>query len=223
MLKSLFSRKSAARQQDPTIPEDQRVYAIGDVHGRRDLLEQLLAQIDADDAARGAANTIVIFLGDLVDRGPDSRGVIDLAMAYHARRPGTRFLMGNHEEVYLAAAAGSESATRFFYRIGGKETILSYDISQAEVDALDMASLAQRLGSLFGPDHIAFVRGFEDQIVIGDYLFVHAGIRPGVPLAEQKPKDLRWILRDDRLCQPPARLTTSASSMASYHHHRRCR
>ena len=101
--------------------------------------------------------------------------------------------MGNHEEVYLAAAAGNEKSVRFFNRIGGRETILSYEITMKEYMELDMTQLAQRIPELFPQEHIDFIAGFEDQITVGDYAFVHAGIRPGVPLSEQRPKDLRWI------------------------------
>ena len=107
-----------------------------------------------------------------------------------------RFLMGNHEEVYLAAASGDEKSVRFFNRIGGRETILSYDITMKEYMELDMTQLALRIPELFPREHVDFVSGFEDQIIVGDYAFVHAGIRPGVPLSEQRQKDLRWIRED---------------------------
>ena len=156
-------------------------------------MQQLIEKIIDDDAKRGDINSEIIFLGDLVDRGPDSAGVIETVMQLKKELDDVHFLMGNHEEVYLAAAAGSEKATRFFNRIGGKETILSYEISMQEYMSLDNAALAERLPLLIPMHHVDFVKGFEDQIVIGDYAFVHAGIRPGISLDEQKPKDLRWI------------------------------
>ncbi|MEL6874580.1 MAG: serine/threonine protein phosphatase, partial [Pseudomonadota bacterium] len=118
------------------------------------------------------------------------------AMQLQRERGNVRFLMGNHEEVFLASMAGSDRATRFFTRIGGKETILSYDISMKEYMELDNDALTARLPEVIPPSHISFVQGFEDQIIIGDYAFVHAGIRPDVPLSEQKPKDLHWIRED---------------------------
>lgn len=194
MLKRLFNRKPAARPLDSaTVPEGQRVYAIGDIHGRNDLLQQLIEQIIDDDAERGDSKSEIIFLGDLVDRGPDSAGVIETAMQLKKQLGDVRFLMGNHEEVYLKAATGDEKATRFFNRIGGKETILSYEITMRDYMGLDNAALAQHLPDLIPEHHIEFIRSFDEQIIIGDYAFVHAGIRPGTPLAEQKPKDLRWI------------------------------
>ncbi len=194
MLKRLFKKKSEPRPLDvATIPEGRRVYAIGDIHGRNDLLQQLIEKIIDDDSKRGDCNSEIIFLGDLVDRGPDSAGVIETAMTLKRELGDVRFLMGNHEEVYLKATTGDEKATRFFNRIGGKETILSYEISMREYMDLDNAALAQRLPDLIPGHHIDFIKDFENQIIVGDYAFVHAGIRPGVSLDAQKPKDLRWI------------------------------
>ncbi len=191
-----FFKKTAVRRPLDTarVPDGQRVYAIGDIHGRNDLLAQLLSQIDADDAERGSADTHIIFLGDLMDRGEDSAGVIETAMALRDSGRKVRFLMGNHEEVFVRACRKNDSkTTRFFLRIGGEETVLSYPITRAEYITLDMEQLSERLATLVPESHLEFIESFEDQIVIGDYAFVHAGIRPGVPLSEQKPTDLRWI------------------------------
>jgi serine/threonine protein phosphatase 1 len=197
MLARLFRKAAPTRPIDTArVPDGVRVYAIGDIHGRNDLLQALLAKIEADDAARGPADTQIIFLGDLMDRGPDSAGVIETAMALGQRRK-VRYLMGNHEEVFLSACRKNDpKVTRFFLRIGGEETILSYPISRAEYISLDMEQLSARLSEIVPEAHLDFVESFEDQIVIGDYAFVHAGIRPGVPLAEQKVSDLRWIRED---------------------------
>ncbi len=197
MLKKLLSRVGSRKAASfGSVPEGSRVYAIGDIHGRADLLEQLLSQIDSDDSARGPADTHVIFLGDLVDRGPDSARVIDLARSYAGSRPNVRFLMGNHEEVYLKAASGDPKSVRFFYRIGGKETLMSYGMSQHALIEMKTEELAEEMLRILPPEHIRFLQGFEDMIEIGDYVFVHAGVRPGVPLHEQTPSDLRWIRED---------------------------
>ncbi len=179
-----------------SVPAGRRVYAIGDIHGRRDLLDSLLDAIAADGAARGPADTLVLFLGDLVDRGPDSRGVVDRLIAYSREAPATRFLMGNHEEVFLRAVAGDLKALRFLIRIGGRATILSYGLSEEEYQTLDFEELAAVLRERVPAEHVAFLSAFEDQVEIGDYLFVHAGIRPGVALAAQQASDLRWIRND---------------------------
>ncbi len=202
MLSRLFKKTPTLRPIDiATVPAGQRIYAIGDIHGRNDLLQQLLDNIDADDERRGVADTQIIMLGDLVDRGPDSCGVIETAMALKSRRPNSRFLMGNHEEVFIAACRNRDSKTlRFFLRIGGEATFLSYPILRSEYLELDMEQLGARINSLIPEAHLTFLEEFEDQVIIGDYAFVHAGIRPGVALSEQKPSDLRWI-RDEFVAQ----------------------
>lgn len=206
MLKALLRRKPrpAAPIDTAMLPDGMRVYAIGDIHGRRDLLDLLLDQIFADDRARGPADTHIVFLGDLMDRGPDSAGVIDRAIELsQAMGDRVHFLMGNHEEVYLEAATGDEKVVRFFCKIGGRETILSYDIGPAEYNALTMEELAARLPELLPKAHLDFVRRFEDRIVIGDYAFVHAGVRPGIAIDAQRPKDLRWIREDFLVDETP--------------------
>lgn len=195
MLGRLFKKVAAPRPLDTArVPDGMRVYAIGDIHGRDDLLNDLLAKIEADDRARGPADTHIIFLGDLMDRGPGSAAVIETAMALKASGKNVRFLMGNHEEVFVSACRKCDpKVTRFFLRIGGEATLLSYPITRAEYISLDMEQLTERLATLVPQAHIEFIESFEDQIILGDYAFVHAGIRPGVPLSEQKPSDMRWI------------------------------
>ncbi len=195
MLSRLFKKTGVIRPIDTAcVPAGERVYAIGDIHGRNDLFRQLLDKIDADDSVRGAADTTLILLGDLMDRGPDSAGVIDTAMALKASGRKVRFLMGNHEEVFVRACRKVDTkVARFFLRIGGEATVMSYPITRAEYVTLDMEQLCERLKTLVPEEHLSFIEGFENQIVIGDYLFVHAGVRPGVPLNEQKNSDLRWI------------------------------
>ncbi len=198
MLSRLFGKKAQTTRPAPAIPDGERVFAIGDVHGCNALLIDLLAQIDADDAARGRAKTTVIFLGDLMDRGPDSAGVINTAMAYRdasetADSKTVRFLMGNHEDMFLDSVSGDAKALRYFIKYGGRETILSYGLTEDVYNALDIEALATEMLTLVPRDHADFVRDFEDCIIIGDYAFVHAGIRPGVAIEAQKPKDMRWI------------------------------
>ena len=195
MLGRLFKRTGTKRPLDTArVPEGVRVYAIGDVHGRNDLLLLLLDQINRDNTARGTAKTQIIFLGDLVDRGDDSAGVIETAMALRATCGNVRFLLGNHEEVFVKACRERDLKTlRFFLKIGGDATLQSYPIPRSEYLTLTLEELTDRLPSLIPEAHLAFLESFEDQIVVGDYAFVHAGIRPGVPLSQQKRSDLRWI------------------------------
>lgn len=176
------------------VPAGQRVYAIGDIHGRLDLFEQLLQRIEADDAARAPAQTTLILLGDLVDRGPDSRAVVDRAIAL-SQREGCRVLAGNHEEMLLASL-DDEETLRHFLRHGGKETLFSYGLPPEEYARSRLDGLIARMAELVPASHIAFFQSMEDRIVIGDYLFVHAGIRPGIPVEAQSTSDLRWIRRE---------------------------
>ena len=197
-VRSLFNFVTRQQPAAHTLPEGRRVYAIGDIHGRSDLLDRLLALIDADDRARGGIERELIFLGDLVDRGPDSRGVVERLLAL-SKEPGkVRFLMGNHEEVFLRAAQADLKALRFLTRIGGRETLLSYGISVDEYRNVDFAELAALLARRVPAEHVEFLSGFESWIEIGDYLFVHAGIRPGVAMEDQERGDLCWI-RDEFL------------------------
>lgn len=176
-----------------SVPPGKRCYAIGDIHGRLDLLNRLLDLIDADNAHRGPADCQLVFLGDLIDRGPESAGVVERARLITLAAPATRLLMGNHEEVFLKALNGDVQAMRFFCRIGGRETILSYGLSEADYLRFDHEELIAVLQQAVPDAHRDFLAAFDDMLVVGDYAFVHAGIRPGAPLAEQRPGDLRWI------------------------------
>jgi serine/threonine protein phosphatase 1 len=197
-VRTLLNLVSRARPRACSIPSRRRVYAIGDIHGRRDLVDRMLDLIDTDDRRRGSAETEIIFLGDLVDRGPDSRGVVERLLELSRGPRRLRFLMGNHEEVFLRALGGDLRALRFLIRIGGRETLLSYGISEDQYRSLDFEDLATRARESVPEDHIRFLAGFEKWIEVGDYLFVHAGIRPGIAVAAQATSDLYWI-RDDFL------------------------
>ena len=188
-LRTLFRSSEAAPQAN--LAAGLRAYAVGDVHGRADLFAALAAAIDADDLARSPADTTVILLGDLIDRGPDSAGVIRLARDWQSRRP-VRILMGNHEEMFLDALE-SDEVLRHFLRYGGRETLLSYPIDPEAYIRADLSECRALARAAVPATDIAFISNFEDSIVLGDYLFVHAGIRPGVPLEQQKTSDLRWI------------------------------
>lgn len=180
------------------LPEGERVYAIGDIHGRLDLLDELLQRIDASDSALGDAHISLIFLGDLIDRGPDSCGVIERAMQLAEVSPSVRFLRGNHESVFLGALDGDPRVMRFFCDIGGRETLRSYGLDEDRLIGMTPEQIVEFAQALVPQRHLDFIRGFEASIEMGDYLFVHAGIRPGVPLDEQDPRDLMWI-RDEFL------------------------
>ena len=175
----------------PSVPPGERVYAVGDIHGRRDLFDALISAIEADDSARAPARTTIVLLGDLVDRGPDSAGVIAAARALQARRR-VRILCGNHEEMFLRCFEDLE-LFRHFLRYGGRETVLSYPLDQARWNAAGLEEAQAMMREAVPAADLNFIRSFEDCIVIGDYGFVHAGIFPGVALEEQSLNDLRWI------------------------------
>lgn len=193
MIGQLFRRRPAPLRIEGRVPAGQRIYAIGDVHGRLDLLDALLDAIQADDKRRGPAQSRIIFLGDLIDRGPNSAQVVARAMEMGAGLWNCQFLLGNHEEVFLKTLAGDLKALAFFTRIGGRETILSYGISQDEYRNSDYPELHALLIERVPASHIAFLQEFEDMIVVGDFAFVHAGVKPGQALADQRASDLRWI------------------------------
>ena len=193
--KSLFG-KSAPKLAEGApmpacVPHGQRIYAIGDVHGRLDLLVALVEAIEADDAASGAADTTFILLGDLVDRGPNSAGVVDFARQWQQRSK-VHILAGNHEEMFLR---GFESVDilRHFLRHGGKDTLYSYGVARKDYTISTVEEVQELMRATISVEERAFIAGFEDWVAIGDYVFVHAGIDPGVPMEDQKPADLRWI------------------------------
>ncbi|MBV1688605.1 metallophosphoesterase [Novosphingobium sp. G106] len=175
----------------PEVPPGERLYAIGDIHGRLDLLTALAAEIEADDAARGPAETTIVLLGDLIDRGPASAEVLAFARDWRERRA-VRLICGNHEEKFLQSFDDLD-IFRNFLRYGGDETILSYPVDAATFRTADFAEAqALMIEAVPGAD-IEFIGSFEDFVAIGDYLFVHAGIRPGTAIEAQSLKDLRWI------------------------------
>lgn len=175
------------------VPPGMRVYAVGDVHGRADLLRPLLGWIGDDHVARGGDPQVhVVFLGDLIDRGPGSAAVLDMLVAQRDL-VGTRyFLRGNHEEMLLAILAGDMTVAGDWLGHGGVETLESYGMDPA-LYWRDPDAFLPALRTAIPPTHVAFMEAMLDQVRIGDYLFVHAGIRPGIPLEEQTGRDLRWI------------------------------
>jgi serine/threonine protein phosphatase 1 len=188
-LKQIFARPQPANR--PAIPADERVYAIGDIHGRLDLLDAMLATIAADEAASAPARTTLVFLGDLIDRGPDSAGVIARIRALQRQRD-VRVLGGNHEEMFLLSLTDLD-VFRSILRFGGKDTAWSFGVDREVFRAAELEEAQALVRDAVPDDVIAWLQGLEDMVAIGDYLFVHAGINPAVPLAAQSPRDLRWI------------------------------
>lgn len=196
VLKRFFARKEEPAPRAWQVPAGQRVYAIGDIHGRLDLLDRLIDRIDFDSDARGPAQTVLVFLGDLADRGPESKGVIERLMQLAASPRDCVFLAGNHEELLIRVWEGERALAATFNRAGGRETLMSYGVTREAYDGWDLGEVTEATARLVPTEHIDFLRSFKDWHRIGDYLFVHAGIRPGVDIEDQDVTDLRWIRGD---------------------------
>jgi serine/threonine protein phosphatase 1 len=170
-----------------------RAYAVGDVHGRLDLLDAILAEIERDMAARRPVRTFLVFLGDLIDRGPDSAGVVERLRTYRHNDAELVMLSGNHEEVLLEILSGKLGVLPAWLKFGGVECATSYGIDPEKLRQADERRAIEIVREKVPRRHREFLRSFADTFRFGDYLFVHAGIRPGVGLDEQDRKDLRWI------------------------------
>lgn len=178
---------------EPAGARGRRAYAIGDIHGRLDLLDELLEKIHSDMAGRYPLETLLVFVGDLIDRGPSSREVVERLRTY--RHEGVRpvFLLGNHEEVLLRILDGDSSLIANWLRFGGAQCLESYGVDPLLLTGLSGDRIVERVRDAVPDEQAEFLRGFVDTCRFGDYLFVHAGIRPGVALHEQQQGDLRWI------------------------------
>lgn len=163
------------------------VYAIGDVHGRADLLKSLIAFI-GEHAGRSGVEPQVFFLGDIVDRGPDSREAMEIVCETLKRWPQSRLLLGNHDCVFLDAMTNQRWVQRWFERLGGMQTLISYLGEGTHYFAEEIVEIGQRF-----PELLDVLNGAKQYLAIGRYLFVHAGINPSVPLAEQDKNDLLQI------------------------------
>ena len=189
-----FLRKKASQERArPSIGEDRRVYAIGDIHGRLDLFERLLALIEEDDAGRAPLPCHLILLGDLVDRGTQSAQMVERAIALAHGSSTVRFVKGNHEEVFVGGARGSARFAGYCRQIGGAATLASYGLDLDACAEMGDEAVAAWMLNHVPRSHVDFLDRFEDMLTMGDYLFVHAGIRPGVPLDAQRAADLHWI------------------------------
>lgn len=185
-----FFRSDQARPA-ANMPAGQRAYAIGDIHGRLDLFEDLIHAIERDDLEARPAQTTIILLGDLVDRGPDSAGVIDRARRWQTARR-VRILTGNHEEMFLESFSNLNTL-RHFLKHGGRETVLSYGVDQGHYNDASLQELQEIMRRYVPGSDRKFLQSFEEYITLGDYAFVHAGINPEVAMEDQSRQDLLWI------------------------------
>ena len=176
------------------MPPGERIYVVGDVHGRSDLLDGVARWIEAD-MVRDNSRCMTIFLGDYVDRGPDSRGVLDRLSSGDFPTE-VAALRGNHEEMLLQFLE-DETMLDSWRRYGGLETLTSYGVKVADVMRGQNYDVArEELRARIPGRHIEFLEGLGLSAAIGDYFFCHAGVRPGLPLEDQQSSDLLWIRGD---------------------------
>ena len=158
----------------------QHILAVGDIHGRLDMLNWLLEEL----LPTQPASTQLVFLGDYIDRGGQAKEVVDTLIQLQAQRPETVFLMGNHEQMLLDVLDGRDSLG--FLLNGGEATLRSYGLDPRQVERIPV-------------EHRRFIASLRLYYDTPEYIFVHAGLRPGLPLNEQSPHDLLWI-RDEFFC-----------------------
>jgi len=178
----------------PRVTAGSAVYAVGDVHGRVDLLDRIHARIRADAARRAARRRVVVYLGDYVDRGPDSRAVLERLL--DVPLPGFEVvrLMGNHEAM-MCQFLDSVAVGPVWMMNGGRATLASYGVQPPDriTDAGTLERARESLLERIPDAHLELLAGLDLHHSEGDYVFVHAGLKPGVALDEQDPADLLWI------------------------------
>jgi serine/threonine protein phosphatase 1 len=178
----------------PEAAEAAAVYAIGDLHGRLDLLEAMEAAIARDIAAIRPARPLICYLGDYIDRGPDSAGVIDRLCGPFDDGVPRVFLKGNHEDRMLDFLENPAANGPSWMTFGGREALLSYGLDPpGGEDPCDWPRLRDALLGVLPPAHLAFLHALRLAFVWRGYLFVHAGVDPARPLRAQRPHDLMWI------------------------------
>lgn len=184
---------SSRQSQGPAGARGYRAYVVGDVHGRVDLLEHLLAKIHAELQRRPAKKVLLVFVGDLIDRGPSSAQVIERLRCYRRERVKSVFLLGNHEEVLLRILRGDSSVVNSWLKFGGLQCLQSYGVALARIRGRSAEQVVELVRATIPQEHVDFLETFADSCRFGDYLFVHAGVRPGVDVDQQSQSDLRWI------------------------------
>jgi serine/threonine protein phosphatase 1 len=188
----MFGLSRSRKAPKPRLPDGIRVYAFGDIHGRADLLADMFTVIDADLARSPAPRSIEVFLGDYIDRGPYSNLTLDLLIERSQRRE-TVFLKGNHE-AFLLQVLNEPTGYAAWRQFGGVQTLMSYGIRPPlNPTSAEQMELIEALKETMPQKHLEFLRALRPSFVCGDFFFVHAGVRPGIPLKEQQESDLLWI------------------------------
>ena len=193
LIKSLFKTKSAPT---PFVPENTRVYCIGDIHGRLDLLTELIERIQTD-AQQFSGQIIIVYLGDYLDRGSQSKEVIDFILSNEQANIQYVYLRGNHEQTLLDFLE-DEAVARSWLSYGGQSTLASYDVAVTKIPTkrTELVELQSQLRTKLPDSHYRFLNKTKSFYSLGTYFFVHAGVNPNYSLANQRPEDLLWI-RDE--------------------------
>lgn len=197
MYRLLRRKPSQAKVWRPKVAPNERIYAIGDIHGRADLLVKLHASIDKDANIYGGGKTKrIIYLGDYIDRGLESKSVIDILTTRRSKAFELVFLKGNHEDLFLRSLQDATIWPKWL-ALGGDATVLSYGLCLSGQDDHDgYERMRHDLLRQIPLEHRRFLESLQLSFRSGDYLFVHAGIRPNIPLDMQDPHDLMWIRED---------------------------
>ncbi|HEY8032958.1 MAG TPA: metallophosphoesterase [Methylocella sp.] len=189
--------KSPPSHASPQLPEGLRIYAVGDIHGRADLLKILFSRVDEDLNEHPISETIHVFLGDYIDRGQNSAAVLDLLIE-RAKTHRMLCLKGNHEH-FLSEFLENPAVLKHWAHYGALPTLASYGLTPAiNANPEDQVQLSASLRNALPKSHSQFLAGLKLFFTCGDFFFVHAGVRPGTPLSHQCEEDLLWI-RDDFL------------------------
>ena len=185
-------RELRVQGRRPSLLAEVRIYAIGDIHGRLDLLNELLARITSDIALRPTARPLYVFLGDYIDRGPSSRETID-RLIEHGKAHESVFLKGNHELIAVKCLSDRGLFDQWL-RLGGLETLVSYGVpAETLANGKQIAELQSAFHSALPQAHFRFFRDLKNSFECGDFFFAHAGVKPNVELSRQKENDLLWI------------------------------
>jgi len=194
-----FTLFGEATPSPPRFPDGVRLYAVGDIHGRSDLLDRLHTAIAEDARSAADLDTFVVYLGDYVDRGIDSAGVLERLSQPSATEWTPIFLRGNHDDVMNRCLADTGVGPHWF-RLGGLATLASYGVPRASGGTAQerLRRMSEELAAALPAHHAAFLASLRLWWNAGDYLFAHAGVRPGIPMDWQMEHDLLWI-RDDFL------------------------
>ncbi|MDD3288940.1 MAG: metallophosphoesterase family protein [Alphaproteobacteria bacterium] len=178
----------------PSIPDDTRLYAIGDIHGNTAPLKRLLKMILEDASRHSATYYQLVFLGDYIDRGMDSKGTIEFLMNELPNKMSKVFLRGNHDDAFLRFLEGDFETSSFWLPCGGLATLASYGVDPFKIRATqDLEVLRKALAANVPQTHLDFLNATQLFYALGDYYFAHAGIKPGTKLELQEAEDILWI------------------------------